>query len=123
MCEPLQSVDVYSFGIVLWEIFMRAVPYADFTGDVYKLMSAIANNNLRPHLPPLSADAMLNTSPLYIDFRFRELIAACWAPSAADRPSFASICRTLDEIGVALEALPAAVPPRHELPAVGVIPR
>ena len=40
-----QSVDVYAFGIVMWEVFTRKPPYAEFAPDF----------EVRRHEPPAPA--------------------------------------------------------------------
>lgn len=48
------KVDVFSYGIVLWEIAARQPPYQNMNGPmvVYKVI----NNNERPNLGLLPAD-------------------------------------------------------------------
>lgn len=43
-----KSVDVYSFGILLWEIFAREIPF--YMIDVFDIRQKVVNGN-RPRIP------------------------------------------------------------------------
>ncbi|GMH40847.1 hypothetical protein BSKO_08751 [Bryopsis sp. KO-2023] len=78
-----EKVDVYSYAIVLWEIWtLGEDPYQGLsTADVlYGLMSG----NLRPEIPS-------NCEPFWA-----ELMMRCWSQDPVDRPSFAQITKDLD---------------------------
>ena len=64
------SCDIYSVGIILWEIFARASPYE---GENYKeVIRAVCNRriNKRPRIP-------LEAPP-----KFADLMKKCWSPDA-----------------------------------------
>jgi serine/threonine protein kinase len=57
-----RSFDIYSFGIVLWEVVRRitsgvyARPYSDYSNELrfdFQLVIQITQNNLRPQIPGL----------------------------------------------------------------------
>ncbi|XP_054815228.1 serine/threonine-protein kinase STE20-like [Prosopis cineraria] len=76
-----EKVDVFSFGIVLWEILTGEEPYANMHYGA--IIGGIVNNTLRP------------TIPSYCDPEWRQLMEQCWAPNPAARPSFTEIARRL----------------------------
>ncbi|MED6182867.1 hypothetical protein PIB30_032790 [Stylosanthes scabra] len=76
-----EKVDVFSFGIVLWEILTGEEPYANMHYGA--IIGGIVNNTLRP------------TIPSYCDSEWRTLMEQCWAPNPAVRPSFTEIARRL----------------------------
>ncbi|XP_060187956.1 uncharacterized protein LOC132617083 isoform X1 [Lycium barbarum] len=76
-----EKVDVFSFGIVLWEILTGEEPYANMHYGA--IIGGIVNNTLRP------------TIPGYCDPEWRCLMEQCWAPNPASRPSFTEIASRL----------------------------
>ncbi|XP_028799623.1 uncharacterized protein LOC114754936 [Neltuma alba] len=76
-----EKVDVFSFGIVLWEILTGEEPYANMHYGA--IIGGIVNNTLRPTIPS-SCDA-----------EWRALMEECWAPNPAARPSFTEIASRL----------------------------
>ncbi|MCD7465464.1 hypothetical protein HAX54_001368 [Datura stramonium] len=76
-----EKVDVFSFGIVLWEILTGEEPYANMHYGA--IIGGIVNNTLRP------------TIPSYCDPEWRCLMEQCWAPNPASRPSFTEIASRL----------------------------
>ncbi|XP_004488776.1 uncharacterized protein [Cicer arietinum] len=76
-----EKVDVFSFGIVLWEILTGEEPYANMHYGA--IIGGIVNNTLRP------------TIPNYCDIEWRTLMEQCWAPNPAARPSFTEIASRL----------------------------
>ncbi|KAG7569211.1 PB1 domain [Arabidopsis thaliana x Arabidopsis arenosa] len=76
-----EKVDVFSFGIVLWEILTGEEPYANMHYGA--IIGGIVNNTLRP------------TVPNYCDPEWRMLMEQCWAPDPFVRPAFPEIARRL----------------------------
>ncbi|KAL8264203.1 hypothetical protein R6Q59_022333 [Mikania micrantha] len=72
-----EKVDVFSFGIVLWEILTGEEPYANMHYGA--IIGGIVSNTLRP---PIPKDC---------DGEWRRLMEQCWAPNPMVRPSFAEI--------------------------------
>ncbi|KAF5815177.1 putative protein kinase TKL-Pl-6 family [Helianthus annuus] len=72
-----EKVDVFSFGIVLWEILTGEEPYANMHYGA--IIGGIVNNTLRP---PIPKDC---------DGEWRRLMEQCWAPNPMLRPSFTEI--------------------------------
>ncbi|KAI3703156.1 hypothetical protein L6452_28912 [Arctium lappa] len=76
-----EKVDVFSFGIVLWEILTGEEPYANMHYGA--IIGGIVSNTLRP---PIPRDC---------DGEWRRLMERCWAPNPMVRPSFTEITSQL----------------------------
>ena len=74
-------VDVYSFGIILWELFTSKLPYEGMPS--LSAAAAVVEHGLRPPLPPDAPPAVT------------ELICRCWAGDPKLRPQFAQVCSEL----------------------------
>ncbi|KAJ8544691.1 hypothetical protein K7X08_017274 [Anisodus acutangulus] len=95
-----EKVDVFSFGVVLWEILTGEEPYANMHYGA--IIGGIVNNTLRPPMPS------------FCDTEWRILMEQCWAPDPAIRPSFTEIARRLRAMAAACPTRPQAHPARHQ---------
>ncbi|CAN0121978.1 unnamed protein product, partial [Laminaria digitata] len=77
--------DVYSFGIVTWEVLTRELPWADqpFARDIFV---RVAMKGERPIIPTNCPSGMA------------QVIRACWAESPADRPTFHDLVNVVKSI-------------------------
>ncbi|XP_057970135.1 uncharacterized protein LOC131159329 isoform X2 [Malania oleifera] len=87
-----EKVDVFSFGIVLWEILTGEEPYANMHYGA--IIGGIVNNTLRPPVPG------------FCDPEWRLLMEQCWAPDPVARPSFTEIARRLRVMSAASQSKP-----------------
>ncbi|KAF2075746.1 hypothetical protein CYY_002928 [Polysphondylium violaceum] len=84
--EYTEKADVYSFGIILWEILTGLLPFDEFpvahSSFMYQLEDEIMNG-LRPTIPPDSNQDYTN------------LIKDCWQNDPLKRPAFPEIYQRL----------------------------
>ncbi|KAA8537218.1 hypothetical protein F0562_029696 [Nyssa sinensis] len=97
-----EKVDVFSFGIVLWEILTGEEPYANMHYGA--IIGGIVNNTLRPPVPS------------YCDPEWRLLMEQCWAPDPVARPSFTEIARRLRAMSVACQMKPQGHQTQNQVP-------
>ncbi|OIW19439.1 hypothetical protein TanjilG_09459 [Lupinus angustifolius] len=83
-----EKIDVYSFGIVMWEVLTGDEPYADMHSA--SLIGGIVNNSLRPR------------TPTWCDPEWKSLMESCWASNPTERPSFSEISKKLRIMAAAM---------------------
>ncbi|CAN6975913.1 unnamed protein product [Brassica oleracea var. botrytis] len=84
-----RKADVYSFGLVLWEMVAGAIPYEDM--NPIQAAFAVVHKNIRPAVPGDCPAAM------------KALIEQCWSVAPDKRPEFWQIVKVLEEFEDSLE--------------------
>ncbi|KAG2494281.1 hypothetical protein HYH03_007634 [Edaphochlamys debaryana] len=78
------SIDVYAFGIVMWELYTGLAPYAEHAASGFQdVPYKVVRDGLRPRFP---TDAPLS---------FKALAQECWATGPPQRPTAAALVTRL----------------------------
>ncbi|XP_078543976.1 mitogen-activated protein kinase kinase kinase 12 isoform X1 [Lissotriton helveticus] len=81
--EPVsEKVDIWSFGVVLWELLTGEIPYKDV--DSSAIIWGVGSNSLHLPVPSSCPDG------------FKILLRQCWHSKPRNRPSFRQILLHLD---------------------------
>jgi serine/threonine protein kinase len=81
--EFTEKSDIYSFGIILWELVTRQHPFSEYNYQFMFELEDIIKTGGRPTIP---AD---------VPEDYAVLIRRCWSPDPTERPSFLEIIRCL----------------------------
>jgi len=79
-----ELADVYSFGILLWEILALEKPYKSL--DCTEWLNKVIFNGMRPNIDN------------YWPAKLQHLLSSCWSEDINERPNFDIIVDVLDEI-------------------------
>lgn len=89
------KIDVYSYGLVLWELWSRVEPYQEFK-TIKDFREAVCYANYRPNLKKYNIPPVMQT-----------IISRCWAADPRERPSFVGVIEVLRDALVDIVLGPA----------------
>jgi serine/threonine protein kinase len=92
-----EASDVYSFAIVMWEIWSRQIPWGGLQPMV--IMRKVVDKGERPPVPA------------GMPAELRDLMCRCWADKADDRPTFSEIATLLEGVTPPSSSAPFAAAP------------
>eukprot|EP00002_Diphylleia_rotans_P000489 TRINITY_DN1025_c0_g1_i12.p1 TRINITY_DN1025_c0_g1~~TRINITY_DN1025_c0_g1_i12.p1 ORF type:complete len:2045 (+),score=374.67 TRINITY_DN1025_c0_g1_i12:132-6266(+) len=81
--EYKACADVYSYGIIVWEIITRKIPF-EGADNPFGVAMQVALTNLRPPIEGLSIPPLIS-----------QVIEACWAADPSARPTFVQVVRDI----------------------------
>jgi len=88
--QVTEKVDVYSFGILLWEMLTGRVPWSDVPSPM-QVIYYVGVLGQRPPMPEACHPGL------------QQLIQSCWAESPGQRPIFSEILARLRELQTEVE--------------------
>ncbi|XP_035829057.1 mitogen-activated protein kinase kinase kinase 7 isoform X9 [Aplysia californica] len=77
-----EKCDVFSWGIIFWEVLTRRKPFDEIGGPAFRIMWAVHNGRRPPPIQNLP-------KPLEI------LMTRCWSGNPSERPSMAEVARIM----------------------------
>jgi serine/threonine protein kinase len=86
------AVDVYSYGVILWELATRQTPWSDIVRDdlprleFFRVFNMALQMGRRPGIPVCVATAY----PDYV-----KILERCWAGDPGDRPLFPEVAEAM----------------------------
>ena len=84
------SVDVFSFGVVMWELLTCRIPWS---GSAYTFTHLIIRAVIRGERPEMTADDLKDVPDGYL-----ELMKQCWQTEPKERPTFKHVMSMLSEL-------------------------
>lgn len=97
--EPTTPMDVYSFGVMMWEIFHEEVPFGNSVSDCTEY---VCGQDARPQIQELSEedDEDEEAPRASCTLPISNLIRQCWVKEPSARPDFNYvIAELMKEIG------------------------
>ena len=91
-----EKSDMYAYGMVLWELISRRIPYEDVT-EAYQILEAV-NSGEREEIPEQTANPREE-----VPVSFKKVIRFCWFQEADKRPAAKDAIEALgDDIAISM---------------------
>jgi len=87
--RPTKKSDVYTFGLLFWQIFSGTVPFSNIRSDAKVLLHILSGR--RPLRTQQCDEAGLNDE-------LWALIGECWAQDEQLRPSISEVVREVERL-------------------------
>lgn len=114
-----EKVDVYSFGILLWQLLSGATPFEGMAREEY--MEKVVKGGLRPSLEELAhARRGGPWDSLPVRQLAEEVLQSCWHVNPRSRPNIRKICELLDELSQRCDAVERTPMIARDVPASAV---
>lgn len=89
---PGYEADIYSYGLLLWQLFAKKSPYAGSgLNEIVNYKISKKHEQITPNTPP----------------KFSQLIRWCWNDTPAVRPTAQDVVKALDEDGLVKSVKPS----------------
>lgn len=97
--DPTTEMDVYSFGMLMWEVFHDCVP---FDGDLKACTDYVVNSDARPKIDEEGMDRSMSeiaemANRVRVNERIADLIRTCWQQDPIHRPTMEEVCQKLND--------------------------
>ena len=94
--HPIKASDVYSFGIVMWEMLTYKLPWAQLS--MYAIPGRVREGERPPILDMASIPGANEPAASVVIPEYVALMKHCWAQNPKDRPCIETVCDRLDFI-------------------------
>lgn len=100
-----EKCDVYSFGIVMYELLFERTPFQEVNDDYGSIISSgnmitlsidVAQKGRRPIIPEYDKNDIRSFSDA--EGRYINIMTKCWQHNAENRPSFDDVFEQINDI-------------------------